>query len=420
MIETTTSDAVLARLEALAARLDGLESGSSALYADNARLMAARPADARPAPEPSAAPQRGGQRPAGSGALKRRGLLAGVMLATAGLLTRTGERVAQAAPITGDSGSSNTPGVTAVNTTTGIALAAVSGQPSPPGLGGPQPVLYAFNNNSNQKAIRGGAVGAQSIGVEGAGGTGVFGLSNSGGGGVQGTSSGSAGIFGVGPIGVYAAGSGVAGVFGGSNGNGFGFWGSSVTSAGIYGTSTSGPGVRAESTNHWGLHAKSPTHAGVFEGNVFVSGQVVALGGFGASAATTTTRTLAEDVGEATLTNGKATVALEPAFAEEVKGSPYQVFVTPHDASGRVLAVVARRRDGFDVQELAGGTTETGGAPGRGSNAGSSYRVVAKLPGPGGPRQAPLAPPDLTTIKPAPPLPQPPKTAEPSEERRER
>jgi hypothetical protein len=71
--------------------------------------------------------------------------------------------VAQAAPITGDS-ASNTPGVTAVNTTTAIALAAVSGQPSPPGLAGPQPVLYAFNNN--QKAVRGSAVGSQSIGVE--------------------------------------------------------------------------------------------------------------------------------------------------------------------------------------------------------------------------------------------------------------
>jgi len=46
--------------------------------------------------------------------------------------------------------------------------------------------------------------------------------------------------------------------------------------------------------------------------------------------------------------------------------------------------------------------------------------VVAKLVGP---RQAPLAPPDLTTIKPAPPLPEPPKAPEPSgasDERRER
>jgi len=89
----------------------------------------------------------------------RRGLLAGVMLATAGLLTRAGERVAQAAPISGDSNNA-VPGVTAVNTSTNIALAAVSGQPAPPGLGGPQPTLYAFQNNVNQKAIRAARSGA--------------------------------------------------------------------------------------------------------------------------------------------------------------------------------------------------------------------------------------------------------------------
>jgi len=229
--------------------------------------------------------------------------------------------------------------------------------------------------------------GGSGIGVEGrsGSGTGVRGESTSSIG-VHGKSTNNAGVFAQGPIGVYATGTGVAGVFGGSTGNGFGFWGNSATSAGIYGTSTSGPGVRAESTNSFGLHAKGPAYAGVFEGNVFVTGRVIALGGVGASA-TPTTRALAEDIGE------------------EVKGGRYQVFVTPHDASERGLAVVARRRDGFDVQELAGDTS------GRGSNAGFSYRVVAKT---AGLRQAPLAPPDLTTIKPAPPLPEPPKAPEPS------
>ena len=48
------------------------------------------------------------------------------------------------------------------------------------------------------------------------------------------------------------------------------------------------------------------------------------------------------------------------------------------------------------------------------------YRVVAKMAGVHNPSQAPLAPPDLTTIKPAPPLPEPPKLPEPgaSDERR--
>ena len=50
-------------------------------------------------------------------------------------------------------------------------------------------------------------------------------------------------------------------------------------SAGLIGTSTSYIGANAISTNHWGLHAKSPTYPGVFEGSVFVTGQVIALGG---------------------------------------------------------------------------------------------------------------------------------------------
>ena len=272
--------------------------------------------------------------------------------------------------------------------------------------------------------VLGATQNVEGVGVQGLNttGPGVYGQSTDNAG-VHGKSTNNAGVLAQGSIGVFATGTGLAGVFGGSNAGGFGFWGNSVTNAGVYGTSTAGPGVRAESTHQYGLYAKGPTYAGVFEGNVFVTGRVIAQGGVGASATTTTTtRTLAEDVGEATLVNGKATVALAQDFADEIKGGQYQVFVTPHDASGRGLAVVARRKDGFDVQELAGATVGPSG-PGRGSHAGFSYRVVAKLAGPAGPRPAPLASPDLTTVKPAPPLPEPPKAPEPSgasEERRGR
>jgi len=586
--ETTTSDAVLARLEALTARLDEQAAEIAALKAENARLTAARPSEPPLAAEPSRARPQVGRRPSGAGILKRRGLLAGAaaMLgaglaklgdsgrveATSGTPTVQGTLVLGASDINGASNTATTPTVLRVLTANqvGLGVAAegigpgtaslsigdaivgfsrsgsVFGEPSAAIRGrgfagtpdngtfgvigntesaivdtsgvkgkagsGPTNGVWGENLSTDNRAsgvkgqirgsgagVRGEVTGAasnagsgvvgvaagcdfgnanavgvggsgrnadgltgtrtgvvgitgQGIGVEGWGmrsGTGVRGSSNFGGGpdfsgsgigvegrsgtgtgvhgestssiGVHGKSRDNAGVFAQGPIGVYAAGTGVAGVFGGSSG-GFGFWGNSATSAGIYGTSTSGPGVRAESTNAFGLHAKAPVYAGVFEGNVFVTGRVIAQGGVGASA-TTPTRMLAEDVGEATLVNGKATVALDPSFAEEVKGGRYQVFVTPHDASGRPLAVVARRRDGFDVQELAGGATDAGTTSGRGSNAGFSYRVVAKLTGPAGPRPAPLAPPDLTTIKPAPPLPEPPKAPEPSgasEERRQR
>ena len=196
--------------------------------------------------------------------------------------------------------------------------------------------------------------------------------------------------------------------FGGSSG-GFGFWGNSTTSAGIYGTSTTGPGVRAESTNQFGLHAKGPTWAGVFEGNVFVTGRVIAQGGVGASA-TATTRALAEDVGEATLTNGKATVALAEDFATAANGD-YRVFLTElADLGG--LFVGRKGPKEFEVRSRGTGQVAASGR--------FDYRVVAKT---AGPRQAPLAPPDLTTVKPAPPLPEPPRASEPSgvsDERRER
>jgi len=415
MIETTTSDAVLTRqMQAQAerlGRLDALEAKVADLEAENARLTATLATPAATVPQP--VPVKTGRR-----RMLRRVL--GASAAAALLLVAKEATTAEAAArgtIIAMSASTVNYGILATTdvgdpaVTFGNVIAA----------GSVHGVIGATANPDINPPSGSGVLG------QGAGNYGVIGLSLTGRGvygesrdtaGVQGVSTNNAGVFAQGPIGLFATGTGVAGVFGGSNGNGFGFWGNSATSAGVYGTSTNGPGVRAESTNSFGLHAKSPTWAGVFEGNVFVTGRVVALGGVGASA-TATSRMLAEDVGEATLVNGKATVTLAQDFADEIKGGQYQVFVTPHDASGRGLAVVARRRDGFDVQELAGGTTETGDAPGRGSNAGFSYRVVAKL---AGPRQAPLAPPDLTTIKPAPPLPEPPKAPEPgpSPDRRER
>ncbi len=66
----------------------------------------------------------------------RRGFLASVILAIAGLPTRAGERAALATQVTGDSSTSKR-GVRADNSSTNIALAAVNGQPCQPSLTGP-------------------------------------------------------------------------------------------------------------------------------------------------------------------------------------------------------------------------------------------------------------------------------------------
>ena len=430
MSETTTSDAVLARLGALTVRLDeqaaeiaGLRGKTAKLEAENSRLTAAL---ATPTAAPSPAPATTGRR-----GMLRRAL--GASAAAAVLLIAK-----EAATAHADARGTIIPGSAS---TADYGLAAIWGVSA---LGGDPMSYLPTDLASKAHGVIGidsqykgtipyysGVLGAAdylfAAGIQGLNttGPGVYGGASTGYGvhghsisspGVAGQSTNNAGVYAEGPIGVFATGTGVAGVFGGSSGNGFGFWGNSVASAGIYGTSTTGPGVRAESTNSFGLHAKGPTYAGVFEGNVFVTGRVIAQGGVGASttAATGTPRTLAEDVGEATLTNGKATVTLAQDFADAANGD-YRVFLTElADLGG--LYVARKGPKEFEVRSRggAGQSTQFGRF---------DYRVVAKTAGANNPRQAPLAPPDLTTIKPAPPLPQPPKTPEPSGasgERRER
>jgi hypothetical protein len=432
MIETTTSDSVLARLEALMARLDEqatrLDEQAAEianLKAENARLLAARPSSAGSDPQPGGVRPRAGRRPSGAGILNRRGLLAGVMLATAGVLTRAGERVAQAAPIAGDS-NNFTPGVTAVNTSTNIALAAVSGQSSPPGLGGPQPVIYGFNNN-NQKAIRGSATGISSIGVEGAGG--LYG--------VHGTSFASYGVKGVsvadGPApstvaGVWGTSAAATGVFGtstsgtgvyGESGSGNAVFGSIPSSSAantiaIYGlnySSFAGPGPGAGGFGVYGLSAKghglvgataaagaaalvgatngvAGAYAAALYGPVLVSGAFTVFGGPKSAAVKHpdgSHRRLYciegpepwfEDFGEGKLVGGKAEVRLDPDFAAVVEPGSYHVFVTEHD-DHHALTVKGRGPAGFSVQadDVA---VKAKGKQAAQVNGTFSWRVVAK------------------------------------------
>jgi hypothetical protein len=78
-----------------------------------------------------------------------------------------------------------------------------------------------------------------------------------------------------------------------------------------------------------------------------------------------------EDFGSGALSNGAATVALDPTFTETVDtGTEYHVFLTPRgECEG--LYVSATTANGFEVHELHHGT----------SNAAFDYRVVAKRVG---------------------------------------
>jgi hypothetical protein len=78
-----------------------------------------------------------------------------------------------------------------------------------------------------------------------------------------------------------------------------------------------------------------------------------------------------EDFGSGSLSNGAATIALDPAFTQTVNtGTEYHVFLTPKgDSEG--LYVSNETPQGFEVHEQRGGH----------SNVAFDYRIVAKRSG---------------------------------------
>ena len=151
--------------------------------------------------------------------------------------------------------------------------------------------------------------------------------------------------------------------------------------------------AQAQSDTGTELLAKSPVRAGQFDGPVVINGNLTVngtLNGHAASAgiSTASASTLphadgsqrltlalqtpeqaAEDFGEATLTQGKATVKLDNEFARLLQGGRYQVFLTP-DGDWNGLYVTNKSAGSFEVRELKAGT----------SGVGFSYRILAKLP----------------------------------------
>jgi hypothetical protein len=89
-----------------------------------------------------------------------------------------------------------------------------------------------------------------------------------------------------------------------------------------------------------------------------------------------------EDVGEGTLTNGRAVVAIDPALADTIDmRRPYHVFITP-DGDCNQLYVAQKTPSGFVVRESHGGR----------STLDFDYRIVAKPIDDDGARLAVAAP----------------------------
>ena len=210
-------------------------------------------------------------------------------------------------------------------------------------------------------------------------GSGVFGFGptngvagRSDGAGVRGTSTPGTGVFGtstsgVGSIGVSTSSVGVygfsasaAGAFGKSATN-VGLYGEGTQNAGVFGTSpvygvwgrtNTGFGVNGEAVdNGIGVYGKAPAggFAGYFEGRVFIAGVGIlgsdsAMGVSGSPAASS-----AEEVGEARLVEGRATVSFDGDAVAALGKGPYQVFLTPYGEHHR-LFVLRRGPDDFEMR----------------------------------------------------------------------
>ena len=140
----------------------------------------------------------------------------------------------------------------------------------------------------------------------------------------------------------------------------------------------------------YGLYAAAPAPgwAGYFEGNVYVTGQVIANGVVLSSVqapdgstrsvhSMDATESVIEDFGEATLGKGQADVKLDPDFAAVVDGGAYQVFLTPVRRLQRPVRGDQPRARVLRSVECARATR---------SSATFGYRVVAKRRGATGKR----------------------------------
>jgi hypothetical protein len=181
--------------------------------------------------------------------------------------------------------------------------------------------------------------------------------------GIEGVSSPNAGVYGDSGTyyGVLGASSGFYAAVGGFN------YDTSSGASGVYGQSANGPGVTGYSVDNYAMYA---------EGNVLVSGEIYTAGNCHSGCSKTrqvasfvprTSQPTIDDVGESTLRDGVAHVALAADFANAVDArKPYVVLVTPEGEAS--LYVANRTTSGFDVRQIGGGH----------SSVSFAYRIVAK------------------------------------------
>jgi hypothetical protein len=111
-----------------------------------------------------------------------------------------------------------------------------------------------------------------------------------------------------------------------------------------------------------------------------------------------------EDVGKGTLVGGKATIALDPAFAQHIETQDYHVFLTEYGGSSG-LYVDKQTASGFEVHASGGSGGGTFSWRVVGKRADMAGERLAKFVMPPGLKvpETPLAPPVSTGPQPAPP-----------------
>jgi hypothetical protein len=150
-----------------------------------------------------------------------------------------------------------------------------------------------------------------------------------------------------------------------------GVFGTSDTQAGVIGASNRTAGVLGFS-NNVGIYGVGTNYAGVFRGNIVVTGTKSAAVPFPDGSQRVlycmeSPELWFEDFGTARLKRGRAVVNLDANFGKVIKRGDYRVFPVPE---GDCRGLYVRRKSGasFEVRELAGGT----------SSVAFSYRIVGR------------------------------------------
>ena len=207
------------------------------------------------------------------------------------------------------------------------------------------------------------------------------GVSGSGGQyGVSGSSTNGTGVLGS----AYGDQSAILGISGNQQVHGFGagVGGISFAGSGVSGVSTDGAGIEGYSVNSWCgfFHSLEAQSSGVYisvpagrPGLQVSSGTksavVVTSQGSRSLYTEESTAVWFTDYGFGQLQAGRASISIDPVFAETVNlKEPYHVFVQLNDAAADGVAVINKTASSFEVRELRNGS----------SNAEFSYRLVAK------------------------------------------